>query len=72
MVTRPTGDFEVDEDLMYICAFSFPAVFSTIGGKNWFKLRDVYHTLIKSQALSTKRTLAYSLHEVAKTLGQTR
>jgi hypothetical protein len=35
-----------------------------------FLIFQVYHTLAQSRSINTKQTLAYSLHEVARILGE--
>eukprot|EP01032_Pedospumella_encystans_P005676 gene5676-6765_t len=69
MITSPTGDVSVDNELKQICAFSFPAVLSVVGAKKWPDIRNVYHSLAQSRNANIKKTLAYSLHEVARLLG---
>jgi len=66
----PTGDMSVDAELRYWCAYNFPAVLQTLGASRWGELKEVYHTLIQSRTASVKQTLAPSLHEVAKILGE--
>lgn len=68
MANDPTGDMAVDAELKYHCAYSFPAVLSTIGSNRWKEIRTVYHTLVQSRSVSVKQTLASSLHEVARIL----
>mmetsp|Transcript_9745 Transcript_9745/g.21862 ORF Transcript_9745/g.21862 Transcript_9745/m.21862 type:complete len:880 (+) Transcript_9745:241-2880(+) len=70
MISNPTGDANVDNDLKYICAFSFPAVFQVIGPKRWHEVREVYHILAQSRSTNIKQTLAHSLHEVARILAE--
>eukprot|EP00598_Pedospumella_elongata_P001916 CAMPEP_0184975594 /NCGR_PEP_ID=MMETSP1098-20130426/6808_1 /TAXON_ID=89044 /ORGANISM="Spumella elongata, Strain CCAP 955/1" /LENGTH=832 /DNA_ID=CAMNT_0027498353 /DNA_START=285 /DNA_END=2783 /DNA_ORIENTATION=+ len=70
MITSPTGDVSVDNELKQICAFSFPAVLSVVGAKKWPDIRNVYHSLAQSRNANIKKTLAYSLHEVARLLGE--
>jgi hypothetical protein len=41
MISSPTGDVSVDNELKQICAFSFPAVLSVIGPKRWPSVREV-------------------------------
>lgn len=43
MITSPTGDVSVDNELKQICAFSFPAVLSVVGAKKWPEIRQVRH-----------------------------
>lgn len=52
-----------------ICAFCFPAVLQTIGVTRWPEVRELYHALVLSRSNKVKQTLACSLHEVARILG---
>lgn len=70
MVNSPTGDLSVDTELKHYCAFSFPGVLQTVGVERWPELREVYHSLVQSHNSSVKQTLAMSLHEIAKILGE--
>ena len=70
MINNPTGDLSVDAELKHYCAFSFPGVLKTVGVEKWGELRQVYHALVQSQNLNVKETLAMSLHEIAKILGE--
>jgi len=70
MVNNPTGDLSVDAELKHYCAFSFPGVLQTVGVERWPELREIYHTLVQSHSSSVKQTLAMSLHEIAKILGE--
>jgi len=58
-----------DEDLIYHCAYTFPAVLLTIGKDEWPVLRDVYKNLIKKDSLRIMTIMAASIHEVAKIVG---
>jgi len=53
----------------FYCAFNFPAVLYTLGSQHWKKLKPLYDTLIKDTRWKVRRTLSFSLHEVAKILG---
>ena len=70
MASGPTGDLSVDSELKHNCAYSFPAVLYTIGGHRWGELRKVYRSLVQFRSANVKQTLAASLHEVAKLLGE--
>lgn len=58
-----------DNEVPFYCAFNFPAVLYTLGKQYWAKLRPLYETLIKDSRWKVRRTLSFSLHEVAKILG---
>ena len=60
---------QADNEVPYHCAYNFPAVLHTLGPKSWEKLHKVYDQLVKDSRPKVRRTLAYSLHEIAKILG---
>lgn len=53
----------------YHCAYNFPAVLLTLGVKGWSKLKPVHDQLVKDQRWKVRRSLSFSLHEVAKIIG---
>lgn len=58
-----------DNEVPYHCAFNFPAILQTLGAKSWTKLSPVHDMLVKDSRFKVRRTLAFSLHEVAKIIG---
>jgi serine/threonine-protein phosphatase 4 regulatory subunit 1 len=60
---------EPENEVPYHCAFNFPAVLYTLGPKSWKKLQPLYESLIKDSRWKVRRTLSFSLHEIAKILG---
>jgi len=58
-----------EEDLKLQAAFQLPSVVLTIGRGRWFELRECYLSLCRSENPKVRRTLACSLHEVARILG---
>jgi serine/threonine-protein phosphatase 4 regulatory subunit 1 len=58
-----------DGQLTYHCAYSFPAVFLTMGKDSWDKLGGLYKTLESDMQYKVRRCLAFSIHEVAKIMG---
>eukprot|EP01038_Epipyxis_sp_PR26KG_P007407 gene7407-10096_t len=72
LISGPTGDMSIDAELKHICAYSFPAVLQVIGKERWNEVRDVYMNLAQSRSSSIKQTLAYSLHEIARILTDSR
>ena len=61
-----TGEGEIT---LY-CAFNFPGVLLTVGASRWEGLREAYMTLVKDvHQWKVRRSLAHSLHEIAKILG---
>eukprot|EP00903_Cladosiphon_okamuranus_P014228 g13217.t1 len=62
------GDPVAEAELRLYCAFSFPAVVITIGPERWHELRESFATLIRDPSWSVRKTLSFSLHEIAKVL----
>ncbi|KAJ1901313.1 hypothetical protein LPJ66_000867 [Kickxella alabastrina] len=58
----------VGRDVLYQCAFNFPAVLASAGVAGWDRLRDVFMQLSKTEHFEARQTLACSLHEVARIL----
>ncbi|GBG31937.1 Serine/threonine-protein phosphatase 2A 65 kDa regulatory subunit A beta isoform [Hondaea fermentalgiana] len=56
-------------NIMYCCAFSFPAVVLKAGAGRWLKLQRTFFTLVNCDNQLVRRVMAYSLHELAKILG---
>lgn len=61
-----TTQAQQDEDDLYHCAFNFPAILFTLGQKAWPQLKEVYFKFVKDRRERIRKTLAYSLHDVAK------
>ena len=55
-----------DSDFAEYCAFSFPAVVQSVGKENWNDLEGAYLTLIKDVQWKVRKSLAHSLHEIAR------
>lgn len=53
------------------CAFFFPAVLRYVSSSTsfWKDMNDLYHRLVKHKDDIVRRSLAYSLHEVAQIIG---
>lgn len=60
----------VDTEITCHCAYSLPAVAMTLGKKNWPILRRLYETLAGDMQWKVRRTLAFSIHELAMILGE--
>ncbi|KAF9931509.1 hypothetical protein FBU30_010018 [Linnemannia zychae] len=58
-----------EHELAVMCAFSFPAVILTAGRSKWPQMKPVYMKLAGTFRFPIRRSLACSLHEVAKILG---
>ncbi|KAH9857070.1 hypothetical protein C2E23DRAFT_856589 [Lenzites betulinus] len=70
--TEAGGSADIYEDPQrpLVCAFNYPAVALTLGRARWPELRPLYHTLAQSPAFKIRRTLAASLGEMAKIIGE--
>jgi serine/threonine-protein phosphatase 4 regulatory subunit 1 len=61
-----------DNEVIYSCAYNFPAVLDAVGREKWESdLLRVYEKLLKVQDKRIKITLSESLHEIAKLIGET-
>lgn len=58
-----------DNEVPFYCAYNFPAVLMTMGGHSWPRLKALHEQLVKDSRFKVRRTLAFSLHEVAKVVG---
>ncbi|KAJ0401247.1 hypothetical protein P43SY_010971 [Pythium insidiosum] len=61
------GSGEVD--MRFHCAFNLPAVVSILGRTDWALLSPTFETLSQDSFWKIRRTLAHSLHELARILG---
>ncbi|KAI9204640.1 armadillo-type protein [Polychytrium aggregatum] len=60
-------------DRSFKCAFAFPAVLIAIGGGDkWDDVKDAFMILTFDPSPQVRRTLAHSLHEVARIIGSER
>lgn len=59
----------VDQEVNYHAAFNLPAVLTTVGAARWDELQGCFAALVKDTKFPVRRTLAYSLHELAAILG---
>ena len=57
------------EEVLYHCAYNFPAVLLTLGPKAWKELSRIYERLARDTRIKVRKTLAHSLFECAKILG---
>jgi serine/threonine-protein phosphatase 4 regulatory subunit 1 len=60
----------LDNDTNYNCAYHFPAIALTLGPSNWNYIRDLYKQLADERNWKVRQTLAYSIHQMAKILGE--
>ncbi|XP_061582785.1 serine/threonine-protein phosphatase 4 regulatory subunit 1 [Cololabis saira] len=68
-MTDPSRAQSVDTEIAKHCAFSLPGVALTLGRQNWHCLKDTYETLASDVQWKVRRTLAFSIHELAVILG---
>jgi hypothetical protein len=60
----------VDNDTAFHCAYNFPAVLKTLGGKYWKdKLKPMHDQMVIDNRWKVRRSLAFSIHECAQILG---
>ena len=69
MTSNELNDISTDNDILYACAYNFPAVFDALGKSRWQVLLPIYSKLLKIQDKRVKKTIASSLHEISKILG---
>jgi serine/threonine-protein phosphatase 4 regulatory subunit 1 len=62
--------FYTDPARPLICAFNYPAVALTLGRARWGELREAYLEIAENKAVAVRRTLAASLGELAKIVGE--
>ncbi|XP_059508875.1 serine/threonine-protein phosphatase 4 regulatory subunit 1 isoform X2 [Stegostoma tigrinum] len=68
-MTDPSRAQTVDTEITKHCAYSLPGVALTLGRQNWHCLKNTYETLASDVQWKVRRTLAFSIHELAVILG---
>ncbi|XP_013373795.1 PREDICTED: serine/threonine-protein phosphatase 4 regulatory subunit 1-like isoform X2 [Chinchilla lanigera] len=68
-MTDPARAQTVDTDIAKQCAYSLPGVALALGRQNWHCLKGTYETLASDVQWKVRRTLAFSIHELAVILG---
>ncbi|KAG8430681.1 hypothetical protein GDO86_020165 [Hymenochirus boettgeri] len=68
-MTDPVRAQTVDMEITKHCAYSLPGVALTLGRQNWHCLKNTYETLAADVQWKVRRTLAFSIHELAVILG---
>lgn len=63
--TEKTGS----KDVCFYAAFNFPAFIYVYKREDWPRFRKVYQKLTSVNEIQTKKTLACSIHEIARLLG---
>jgi len=69
-MTEPSKAQTIDGELPRHCAFTLPGVALALGRNNWHCLKDTYETLASDMQWKVRRTLAFSIHDLAKILGE--
>ena len=62
MTSNDLNEISTDNDILYACAYNFPAVFDALGKNRWHSLLPIYSKLLKVQDKRVKKTIASSLH----------
>ncbi|CAG5116481.1 unnamed protein product, partial [Candidula unifasciata] len=66
----PSRAQTVDGEITKHCAYNLPAVAYTLGRQNWHCIRNLYETLAQDMQWKVRRTLAFSMHELAMIVGE--
>ncbi|KAK3085905.1 hypothetical protein FSP39_010290 [Pinctada imbricata] len=66
----PSRAQTVDTEITKHCAYNLPAVAYTLGRQNWNCIKVLYETLAADMQWKVRRTLAFSIHEMAIILGE--
>ena len=69
-LAAPSNSNATDSDIAFYCAFNFPGVAQAVGPSRWAELSDAFLTLGNNIQWKVRRTLSYSLHDLAKILGR--
>lgn len=69
MTDSDVKDLLPEFQVMFACAYSYPAVLQTVGDTKWPQMLKLFNNLWKSKDTRVRKTLAASLHEVAKIIG---
>eukprot|EP00795_Rhopilema_esculentum_P001158 gene1158-15512_t len=69
-MTEPTKAQTIDTELARHCAFTFPGAVLALGKENWQCLKDTYELLASDMQWKVRRTLAFSIHDLALVLGE--
>lgn len=62
------GD-QSESDMVEYCAYNFPAVALTLGAERWSLLETAFNSLYKDTQWKVRRSVSFSLHEIAKIIG---
>jgi len=71
MADNDVNGISKENEVIYSCAFNFPAVLDAVGKERWESdLWRLYEKLLKANDKRLKQTMSESLHEVARLLGE--
>lgn len=68
-LANPSNPTAADSDVAYSCAFNFPGVATAVGASRWAEISASFNALAANIQWKVRRTLAYSLHDLAAILG---
>ncbi|OMH85063.1 hypothetical protein AX774_g1389 [Zancudomyces culisetae] len=63
-----SGESHRNSSILFHVAYNFPAILQAVGSHMWDRLRDTYNFLVKVEDFTVRRTLACSLHVIARIL----
>lgn len=69
-MVEPSKAQTIDGELPRHCAFTLPGVALALGRHNWHCLKDTYECLSTDMQWKVRRTLAFSIHDLALILGE--
>jgi len=69
MTDASVNGLTFDNEIMFACAYNFPAVLLTLGSSKWPQLLKLFNTLLKADP-KIRKPLACSLHHIAKIIGE--
>lgn len=65
-----TGLQTKNKDILFHCAYNIPGILYILKSDSWEALEELYFKMTKSPDPRIKKTLAHSLHEIAKIIGR--
>lgn len=71
MIDSSISSLSPEKEILFACAYNFPAVLLTLGPSKWPTLSTLFKALLKSED-KMRKPLACSLHEIAKIIGEER
>jgi serine/threonine-protein phosphatase 4 regulatory subunit 1 len=60
---------QVDSELPFLCAYSFPGVALTLGPGYWTLMKPLFESLSQHMHWKIRRALSFSLHDLAHLIG---